>query len=246
MSITRHGHPSARSYFVFLFLRLTLRPLLSLWPLTNTTMAILPKLDAKITDKAPSPAGVVTEWVTLGGRRTELTMPTGPSRGDCDTAVLYLHGGGFVVAGIGAHRGITGRLSRATGLPVFALEYRQLRRRASEHRSPTPSTRTGNCSPNAASGASSSLVIRPAATCAARSSSWPGGAGLPSPTAWIGYSPWLDLDADTNPDRSSRSDSYLSIAKMRALVPLLDRGPIALAGKRNVVDVDPLLFRRPS
>ena len=50
MSITRHGHPSVGSYFVFLFLRLTLRPLLSLWPLTEAGMSILPKLDAKITD----------------------------------------------------------------------------------------------------------------------------------------------------------------------------------------------------
>ena len=68
------------------------------------------------------------------------------------------------------------------------------------------------------------------------------GAGLPAPTAWIGYSPWLDLDADANPDRSSRSDSYLSIGKMRTLVPLLDRGPVALAGIRNLVDVDPRRF----
>ncbi|HMS74850.1 alpha/beta hydrolase [Gordonia sp. (in: high G+C Gram-positive bacteria)] len=242
MSITRHGHPSARSYFVFLFLRLTLRPLLSLWPLTNTTMAILPKLDAKITDKAPSPAGVVTEWVTLGGRRTELTMPTGPSRGDCDTAVLYLHGGGFVVAGIGTHRGITGRLSRATGLPVFALEYRQL-----------PEAGVGTSVADALDAYRELLTERGFRRIVIAGDSaggylcgkvieLAGGAGLPSPTAWIGYSPWLDLDADTNPDRSSRSDSYLSIAKMRALVPLLDRGPIALAGKRNVVDVDPLLF----
>ena len=242
MSITRHGHPSVGSYFVFLFLRLTLRPLLSLWPLTEAGMSILPKLDAKITDKAPSPRGVVTEWVALGGRRTELTMPAGPSRGDCDTAILYLHGGACVVAGIGTHRGITGRLSRTTGLPVFALEYRQL-----------PEAGVGTSVADALDAYRELLTERGYRRIVVAGDSAGGylcgkvielaeGAGLPAPTAWIGYSPWLDLDADANPDRSSRSDSYLSIGKMRTLVPLLDRGPVALAGIRNLVDVDPRRF----
>ena len=40
-------------------------------------------------------------------------MPSGPSRRDGDTAMLYLHGGAFVVCGLGTHRSIAARLARA-------------------------------------------------------------------------------------------------------------------------------------
>ncbi len=53
-------------------------------------------------------------------------MPAGPSRRDSDTAMLYLHGGAFVVCGLGTHRSIAARLARACEMPVFSLEYRQL------------------------------------------------------------------------------------------------------------------------
>ncbi|MBD0022106.1 alpha/beta hydrolase fold domain-containing protein [Gordonia pseudamarae] len=242
MSITRHRHSSLRSYVMFVFLRLTLRPLLALWPLTAAGMSILPRLDAKITEKAPMPRGVVHEWVTLGGRRTELSMPAGPSRGGTDTAILYLHGGAFIVAGIGTHRAITGKLARGTGLPVFALEYRQL-----------PGVGVGTSVADALDAYRELLTERGFRRIVLAGDSAGGflcgkvielatGAGLPSPTAWIGYSPWLDLDAGSNPDRSSRADSYLPIRKMRRLVPLLERGPVALAGARSIVDVDPLVF----
>ncbi|MBR7539478.1 alpha/beta hydrolase fold domain-containing protein, partial [Mycobacterium tuberculosis] len=48
-------------------------------------------------------------------------------------------------------------------------------------------------------------------------------AGLPTPAALIGFSPLLDLDLGTNPDRSSRSDAYLPMSKLARLVPLLNR-----------------------
>ena len=38
--------------------------------------------------------------------------------------ILYLHGGGFCTGSPATHRALTSRLARATGLPVFAADYR--------------------------------------------------------------------------------------------------------------------------
>ena len=40
------------------------------------------------------------------------------------TTILYLHGGGFCTGSPATHRALTSRLARATGLPVFAADYR--------------------------------------------------------------------------------------------------------------------------
>jgi epsilon-lactone hydrolase len=41
-----------------------------------------------------------------------------------DTAILYMHGSGFVLCSLATHRGLVSRISAATGLPVFSLDYR--------------------------------------------------------------------------------------------------------------------------
>jgi acetyl esterase/lipase len=41
-------------------------------------------------------------------------------------AVLYLHGGGLITCGLNSHRRIVARISSATGLPVYNVEYRQI------------------------------------------------------------------------------------------------------------------------
>jgi len=41
-------------------------------------------------------------------------------------AVLYFHGGGLASCGLNTHRRIVARLSTATGLPVYNVEYRQI------------------------------------------------------------------------------------------------------------------------
>lgn len=51
------------------------------------------------------------EWVRAGATRT-------------DAAVLYIHGSGYVVCSSRTHRGLTSRLSKETGLPVFSIDYR--------------------------------------------------------------------------------------------------------------------------
>ena len=55
-------------------------------------------------------AGRDGAWITAGGRN--------------DAAILYLHGGGYVMGGIGTHGPFGARLSADTGLAVLVLDYR--------------------------------------------------------------------------------------------------------------------------
>jgi len=58
-----------------------------------------------------SAGGVDAEWITAPGAAA-------------DRAVLYLHGGGYVMGSINTHRDLIGRLSRAAQARVLALNYR--------------------------------------------------------------------------------------------------------------------------
>ena len=58
-------------------------------------------------------AGVRGEWV----RATDTT-----GAGAC--TILYLHGGGYCIGSPATHRALTTALANATGLPVFAADYR--------------------------------------------------------------------------------------------------------------------------
>ena len=55
--------------------------------------------------------GVPAEWVALPGAAA-------------DRAVLYLHGGGYVIGSIDTHREFASRISRASGARVLVLDYR--------------------------------------------------------------------------------------------------------------------------
>lgn len=61
------------------------------------------------------------EWVRAPGARRD------------DAVILYVHGSAYTICSARTHRGITTRLSRDTGLPVFACDYRL----APSHRFPS-------------------------------------------------------------------------------------------------------------
>lgn len=236
MPIVHHRKPSLLSYPLWLGSRAVLRPLMSWWPLTEAGMAGLTVID-KLVAAGPKPRGVVREPMTLAGRRVELIMPTGPSRRDSETAVLYLHGGAFVVCGIGSHRYIAAKVSQTYELPVFSLEYRQL-----------PGAGVGTSAFDAVA-AYRELVTERGFRRVIVAGDSAGGflamkiveaarrEGLVAPIAVIGFSPLLDLDVGTNPDRSSRSDAYIPQEKMAKLAPKLDRGPEPLLGVRRIADL---------
>ena len=77
----------------------------------------------------PAPKGTLVRQVRLGDRPAERV-----TLGDDEAprAVLYLHGGGYVVGSARMYRTMAAHLSRAAGAVVFCLDYRL----APEHRYP--------------------------------------------------------------------------------------------------------------
>lgn len=78
----------------------------------------------------PTLPGTHVTQVRSGGVRGEWVRAAGVEHGD--RAVYYIHGSGYVICSARTHRGLASRLSKATGLPVFVVDYRL----APEHRFP--------------------------------------------------------------------------------------------------------------
>ena len=68
-------------------------------------------VDADIKREVVSAGGIKAEWVSAPD-------------GDAGRAVLYLHGGGYVIGSINTHRSLAARLSRASGARVLVIDYR--------------------------------------------------------------------------------------------------------------------------
>ena len=126
--------------------------------------------------------GVKAEWVTAPGA-------------DAGRAVLYLHGGGYVIGSINTHRDLAGRISRAAKARVLIIDYRL----APEH--PFPAAvddavaayrwmlASGlKASRIAVAGDSAGGGLTVAALVAIRD------AKLASPGAGVCLSPWVDLE----------------------------------------------------
>jgi acetyl esterase/lipase len=77
-------------------------------------LARLTRASSKTTLEAGTAGGVKGEWL----------RPRHSGGAAVPAAILYLHGGGYCVGSPRTHRALTSRLARATGLPVFAADYR--------------------------------------------------------------------------------------------------------------------------
>lgn len=69
----------------------------------------------------PVEADITCEPAQVGSIRAEWVMAPGS---DASRAMLYLHGGGYVIGSIRTHRGLAARLSRAAKARVLLLDYR--------------------------------------------------------------------------------------------------------------------------
>lgn len=142
----------------------------------------------------------------------------GDPRDHIDAAILYLHGGVFMMGGLNSHRRLVARISRASGVPAFHVAYRQLpQARFPETLADAmagyrhllgrghPAERVVVCGDSAGGGLALRLVL------AARDE------GLPLPAAVSAVAPWADFDpAARNAHPNARRDSYLT-------APVLDR-----------------------
>lgn len=69
----------------------------------------------------PCASDVVLEPVSAGGVPAEWSRTPGAAG---DAALLYLHGGGYVIGSIASHRHLASELGRAAGVPSLAIDYR--------------------------------------------------------------------------------------------------------------------------
>lgn len=71
------------------------------------------------------PRGTKVRSVMLGGRPAECVTLDGGGRTPAGNAVLYLHGGGYVLGSARMYRALAAHLSRSLGgAPVYPLDYR--------------------------------------------------------------------------------------------------------------------------
>jgi len=136
---------------------------------------------------------VTTEPASANGVTAEWTFTPGDSR---DAALLYLHGGGYVIGSLDSHRHLVAEAGRAAGCAALALDYRL----APEHPFPAPvedavsgyryllgrGIRPGRIA-IAGDSAGGGLVV--AAMVAIRD------AGLAQPGCGWCISPWVDMEA---------------------------------------------------
>ncbi len=196
------------------------RPVLRMFPVSRTTISIGAAAIDGLARLRPQPRGVDREQVVLNGFRMEILRPSGGSRALRHGAVLYMHGGGFAVCGLGTHRPIAASLARRTGLPVVNVDYRQLPLNnvaaAIEDcltayrwllRHGADPARIMFAGDSAGGFLAFATALRAIET------------GLPSPGGLIGLSPLLDLDYVAKLDYSNVArDPYLPLAALEAVV----------------------------
>ncbi len=143
--------------------------------------APIPLLDGTRIEEVDA-GGVTCEWVSAPASRS-------------DHAVLYLHGGGYVIGSRLSHRPMMSRLAAASGARVLSVEYR----RAPEHPHPAAVEDAvaawrwllgAGVSPARAAiaGDSAGGGLTMATLVALRD------AGVPLPAAAVCLSPWVDLE----------------------------------------------------
>jgi monoterpene epsilon-lactone hydrolase len=69
----------------------------------------------------PPPPGVSASRTALGGRPA---IALAPDAGDAATALLYLHGGGYVIGSAETGVGVASALARRSGATAYSLDYR--------------------------------------------------------------------------------------------------------------------------
>src|SRR5215212_3142368 len=151
----------------------------------------------------PVSADVSVEPVSANGVRAEWISTPGAAD---DAAILYLHGGGYVIGSLDSHRHLVAEAGRAAGCWALALDYRL----APEHPFPAAvddavsayryllgrGIKSGRIA-IAGDSAGGGLVV--AAMIAIRD------AGLPQPGSGWCISPWVDMEAigDTMESKSA-------------------------------------------
>src|SRR5579862_6991081 len=200
-------------------------------------MAAMLPVEADIKCQPVTANGVKSEWVSA--------PDADPGR-----AILYLHGGGYVIGSINTHRSLAGRLSRAAKARVLVIDYRL----APEH--PFPAAVEDSV---AAYRWMLAQGLKPARIAVAGDSAGGGltvatlvairDAKLASPGAGVCLSPWTDLEGvgDSMKSRASidpmvQRDGLLEMAA-HYLAGQNPRSPLAAPLYADLTGLPPLLIQ---
>ena len=212
--------PSMQSVVVSRVLRLGVRPIVDRVPPSTLAIRTFRTVTDAVTrllrvDPRVRVEPIRDPQVESGGSRAlsgEWLCPADPGAPQEKGAILYLHGGGFVMCSAQTHRPITSRLALDTGLPVLVPNYRL----APEHPFPAalddtmdayrwllargiPASRIVVAGDSAGGHLAASLICEASRT------------GLPVPACAVLYSPWVDLTCELSTERDpSAPDPYLS------------------------------------
>ena len=114
---------SRRSLTVHTMSKVAIRPVLRYYPMRGPATRLMPLVELSCA-RLPRLGGTTHQPVSGRTWRGELVTPfDGPT---AEGAVLYLHGGAFMMGGCATHRRIVERLALMTGMAVLSVDYRQL------------------------------------------------------------------------------------------------------------------------
>lgn len=114
---------SRRSGVVHTASKLTMRPLLRYYPLRGPATRLMPLLE-RSAGLLPRSSRTTHRTITARTWDAEVVTPLdGPTS---NGAILYMHGGAFLMCGTATHRRIVERLAARTGMTVLSVNYRQL------------------------------------------------------------------------------------------------------------------------
>ncbi len=205
------------------FRRLTRGPLLQSWGFGfEVVVHVMRAVTGFLSSLPPEMASALAESSkprpTSATRRVAAEVVGDPISGEWITppgaadsgAILFLHGGGYALGSVDSHRDVISRLALATGLRIFAPNYRL----APAHPYPAalddallcyrwmldsgiPASRIAVCGDSAGGGLSAALIQR------LRDD------GTPLPSAAVLISPWMDLTCSCASHQSNADSDYL-------------------------------------
>ncbi len=204
---------SRRSRAVQTGTKLVFRPVLRYFPVRGPAARVLPMID-RAADFSPRFSQTIHKPITARTWRGEIVEPIdGPTS---DGAILYLHGGAFLMGGLATHRRFVERLAYETGMTVLSVDYRQLPvGKLSDSIEDCvdafrwmllnghPASRIVVAGDSAGGHLAFATVLR------IRDE------GLPTPAGVVGISPWLDFDHTTKlRHRNARCDAYIPAKRL--------------------------------
>ncbi len=122
LQVTEAGTRSFLSALAHLGARLLVKPVIAAWARFPHAPWPYRLLDATAI-LLPAVRGVRRRAIRLANCHAEIMSPSKNSSGH---AMLYLHGGAFVVGGLNTHRRLISRIVRACGVTSLAVNYRKL------------------------------------------------------------------------------------------------------------------------